>query len=127
MDNYPEHQENCLFRAFEKIVEDNGAIPFSLITKKGELFSAVASNEYFECVISPVFEIKKLDKKTGCVVLSALIPIDMEGCPVDLCSDLYSLLSTNTCITLDINCFCGVVPLPACLLNRYIPIIEPKC
>jgi hypothetical protein len=101
--------------------------PISLYLSNGELFRVITSHKFYNFVSSPVFSVKKIDKETGCIILSPFIPIDMEGCPVDLGPELYSLLETDSCVTLKLDCICGVLPLSACLINRYIPIIEPKC
>jgi hypothetical protein len=127
MDNTSEYQEYNLLHTLEKISNSKAVIPLSFFNTKGKPFSAVTSDKYFDCVISPFFTIEKLNKKLGCMDLSILIPIDMEGCPVDLYSDIFSLLTTQKCITVDINYFCGVVCLPGKLINRFIPKVEPKC
>ncbi|HLO11039.1 MAG TPA: CotY/CotZ family spore coat protein [Pseudoneobacillus sp.] len=127
MENHIEHQSNCLIQTLEKLSTTKKIIPFSLYTKNGKLFRAITSHKFFPCVHSHVFTLKKMDKNTGCLVLSVLIPIDIEGCPVDLCTDLYSLIETSFCVNLEIKNFCGVVQLPEKLVNRFIPVIEPKC
>ncbi|MCM2531947.1 hypothetical protein NDK43_05515 [Neobacillus pocheonensis] len=126
MVGYQQKHENYIVQSFEKILEEDVVIPFTLLTTKGELFSVVTSNQFFEDVNTPVFTLKILDKKKGLIVLNSLIPIDMEGCPVDLGPDLYSLILTNTCFTMKINCFSEIVPLPSDLIDKYIPIIESK-
>ena len=136
-------QVNCLHSTLDRVLKEqeylnpvninkwrkdkNGIIPIMLFTKKGKPFSAYILDKHYGCVMSTFFGIENLNKKTGCLTLSVLIPIDMEGCPVDLCSDIYSLLTTKECITIDLNCLCGVEPLSPCLVNRFIPPVEPKC
>lgn len=127
MDNKFENQSKCLIRTLERLSKAKVAIPLIFFTKKGELFNIVTNYKFYSCVNSPFFTIKKFEKKTGCMVLSILIPIDIEGCPVDLCSDLYSLLVTGFFVKVDINCLCGIIQIPVDFINRYIPVIEPKC
>jgi hypothetical protein len=141
MSQNPLQQLNCLVSTLEGVLKEqeclnqinNGRkdkytiIPIMLFTKQGSIFSAYILDKRYSCVMSPFFEIVNLDEKNGCLTLSVLIPIDMEGCPVDLCQDIYSLLTTKKCITIDVSCLCGVEALPSCLVNRFIPPDEPKC
>jgi hypothetical protein len=143
MKQIPLQQQNCLNSTLKKVLKEqefqkpfntdmvrknkNKIIPLMLFTKMGKPFSATILDKHYGCVMSPFFRIVNFDEKTGCVILSVLIPIDMEGCPVDLCSDIYSLLTTKECITIGISCLCGVELLPPCLVNRFIPPDEHKC
>lgn len=120
-------QQSPLCNRFEMILEKKEVIPFFLVTASGNLFNAVIVNDRFGTVYSPVFIMEELNTERGCLVLTILIPIDIEGCPIDLGSDLYSFLLTNHRITLNLDGVCGIVPLPPGLINRYLPIPEPKC
>ncbi|WP_197277478.1 CotY/CotZ family spore coat protein [Bacillus sp. FJAT-27245] len=127
MADYNNKPQSPLCNILEMIIEKKEVIPFFLITPSCNIFNAVIVNDCFGTVSSPVFTIKELNRKSGCLVLTILIPIDMEGCPVDIGSDLYSLLLTSHHITLNLDVVCGIIPLPTELINRYLPIIEPKC
>ncbi|OCA84129.1 hypothetical protein A8F94_15515 [Bacillus sp. FJAT-27225] len=127
MVNYINKPQSSLYTILEMIREKKEVIPFCLITPNGNLFNTVSVNGRFGTVYSPVFTMKELDRESGCLVLNVLIPVDMEGCPVEIGSDLYSLLFTKDHITMNVDCLCGIIPLPPELINRYLPIPEPKC
>ncbi|WP_367576252.1 CotY/CotZ family spore coat protein [Bacillus sp. FJAT-27445] len=100
--------------------------PICLYTECGNPFKVFTCFSMY-CVDTPVFIVKKIDKKKGCIVLSPLVPVDIEGCPVDFCPDLYSLEETNAFFTFQTDCICGIIGLPSDLVNRYLPPIHPKC
>ncbi|WP_102347303.1 CotY/CotZ family spore coat protein [Bacillus sp. Marseille-P3661] len=78
------------------------------------------------CLTSMFFRIEHLDLDTCCAVFSLLKPVDMDGCQVD-CDDLYTLVKTGCCIKVDLSCIFAFTPLPPKIVNRALPIIEPKC
>ncbi|ARK20869.1 CotY/CotZ family spore coat protein [Sporosarcina ureae] len=81
---------------------------------------------HYQCIKTPYFRLEKIDIDTCCATLTLLEPVDMEGNPVEDCEELYSLKKTKSCIIVNINCFCTITPLPPKLVNRPLPIIEPK-
>nr|WP_255550003.1 CotY/CotZ family spore coat protein [Sporosarcina sp. E16_3] len=98
-------------------------IPFRLYsTNNSKPFMA-----FYKCIATPFFRLKKLYEETCCAELSLLEAIDMEGNPADPFNDFYALRKTNTCIIVNLSCFCVIDPLPPEFVNRPLPIIEPKC
>ncbi|MGE7917597.1 CotY/CotZ family spore coat protein [Viridibacillus sp. NPDC093762] len=98
-------------------------IPFMLFTNDSQKpFSA-----FFNCIKTSFFRLEKLDEETCCALLTLLEPVDMDGCPVDSHEDVFSLRKTKECIIVVLNCFCAINPLPLALVNKPLPIIEPKC
>ncbi|WP_198160051.1 CotY/CotZ family spore coat protein [Sporosarcina sp. P37] len=97
-------------------------IPFKLTgCKLHKPFGAYCSG-----VKSPYFRVEKVDIETCCALLTILEGVDMEGYPTDSCTELYSLRKTKKCIIVNLNCFCAITPLPPSLVNKPLPIIEPK-
>lgn len=82
---------------------------------------------YHNCIATPFFRLEKLDEETCCAELSLLEAIDMEGNLADPFDDFYALRKTKVCINVNLNCFCVINPLPPEIVNRPIPVIEPKC
>ncbi|HHY72435.1 MAG TPA: hypothetical protein GX497_04260 [Bacillus bacterium] len=78
------------------------------------------------CFKTNFFRLEKLDEEKGCATLSLLEAVDMDGCPVEDCDEIYSLLKTKCCVTVDLRCLCIINPLSPDLVNRPLPIIEPK-
>ena len=98
-------------------------IPFMLYsTNNNKPFMA-----FYKCIATPFFRLEKLDEETCCAELSLLEAIDMEGNPADSFDDFYALRKTNSCIIVNLSCFCVINPLPPEFVNRPLPIIEPKC
>lgn len=97
-------------------------IPFMLITKDSKKpFRAFAN-----CIETPYFRLERVDEETCCALLTLLEPVDMDGCPVDSHENVYSLRKTKECIMVVLSCFCAIHPLPLVLVNKPLPIIEPK-
>lgn len=101
-------------------------IPFMLFNGNGCSFTAYCLSED-DCFRTPFFRLEKFDNQKCCAVLSLLKAIDMDGCPVESCDEIYSLSKTECCVNVDISCFCMISPLSIELVNRPLPIIEPKC
>ncbi|WP_017754662.1 CotY/CotZ family spore coat protein [Calidifontibacillus oryziterrae] len=80
-----------------------------------------------ECIKTSFFRLEKLNLKGCCAVLSLLKAVDMDGCQVEDCDKIYSLIKTKCCVVVDLRCFCAISPLSPILVNRPLPIIEPKC
>ena len=88
----------------------------------------------FECFKTPIFRVTKfLDSSECCVVLELLQPQNEEGkipssfIESDVCtffsdSCITRFVRTGICITVDLNCFCGVECLPAVNAHHGIPI-----
>lgn len=87
-----------------------------------------------ECFKTPIFRVAKfLDSSACCVVLELLQPQNEDGkipssfIECDVCT-LFSdncitkFVRTGICITVDLNCFCGVECLPPVNTHHGIPI-----
>lgn len=85
---------------------------------------------HFECVESPIFKVSGfVQGSDSCVKLELLVPVDFHdhdhghdhgsgGCCGSVCKSLgnrhfKNLRRTGVCITVDLNCFCGISCLPA--------------
>lgn len=131
----------------------HNTIPFILFTKKGKPFTGVgvrrerarrSDRHVFECIESPVFRAKSfVDGKSNCVRLELLQPVrdrrdgpaptgqsEDKHCHEDFCDFLprrtHNFRATGICITVDLDCFCGIscldpiTPLSARGLNEEI-------
>lgn len=104
----------------EQIKKDT--IPFSFVpNEKNESFTA-----YFKNITTKYFRLEKLDEINGLAELSLLEAIDMEGNTVDPFDDFYALRKTKGTIIINVNRFQDIHPLPPKLVNRKLPVIEPK-
>ncbi|WP_163971485.1 CotY/CotZ family spore coat protein [Oceanobacillus halotolerans] len=118
----------------------NDTIPFILYCK-GECEPFIGSgvyqaqlggspNTYFGCVETPIFRAKEfVDDEECCVRLELLLPVTEGGSTPgpggdDVCdyfpgNSIRDFQATGICITVDLNCFCGITcldpitPLPA--------------
>jgi hypothetical protein len=97
-------------------------IPFMLFTSGGKKPFTVFNN----CMETSYFRLEKLDEETCCAVLTLLEVVDMEGNPAGSYDELYALRKTNSCIIVNLSCFCVINPFPPELVNKPLPIIEPK-
>jgi spore coat protein Y len=123
-----EEQEKISFSGFRFICEKIGfdTIPFILSNETCQLEAWGWTDD--GCFFTTnVFRLEALDERKCCATLSLLEPVDMDGCPVDICDDVFSLRKTSNCIIVDLTCFCSLQPLSPKLVNRLLPIIEPKC
>ena len=101
---------------------ETDTIPFLLFPKKlKKPFMA-----YHKGIATQYFRLEKIDEEICCAELSLLVAVDMDGCPVDLDDDFYALRKTKSCVIVNLNCFCVINPLSPKLVNRPLPIIEPK-
>ncbi|WP_181348593.1 CotY/CotZ family spore coat protein [Thalassobacillus sp. CUG 92003] len=85
-----------------------------------------------KCIQTPIFRaVKFVDKDECCVQLELLVPVNMGGTVMGSCGkgkticdffpgkQISNLKATGVCITIDLDCFCGIVcldpvtPLPA--------------
>jgi spore coat protein Y len=121
-------QDKLTFKGFRFICDSFGydTIPFILSNGQCELdaWGRTKNGTFF---FTNVFRLEKVDQEHCCAELSLLEPVDMDGCPVDSWHDAYSLLKTLECIVVDLGCFCTIQPLSPKLVNKPLPIIEPKC
>lgn len=110
-------------------------IPFMLINKLGKPFigSGIVNRDgdggrrdFFECIESPVFRVRNFTRGSdNCVVLELLKPVhrrhDGEGhehkhhssahataCDFFEGRRIHNFRSTGVCITVDLDCFCGI-------------------
>ncbi|EJQ42433.1 MULTISPECIES: CotY/CotZ family spore coat protein [Bacillus cereus group] len=89
--------------------------PFILYTKDGTLFEAFAPSGSLTSCTSPIFRVESIDDD-GCAVLRVLT-VTIGGDPVSpgdnpICTFLNvptaTLRGTNSCITVDLSCFCAI-------------------
>jgi spore coat protein Y len=123
-----EEQRRLSFDNFRFVNEDFGydTIPFILSTRECQ-FEAWGWTNNGDFFTTNVFRLEALDEKRCCATLSLLEPIDIDGCPVDLCENFFSLRTTMNCIIVDLTCFTSIQALSPRLVNRILPIIDPKC
>ncbi|MEH7354954.1 CotY/CotZ family spore coat protein [Neobacillus drentensis] len=128
MEQLLDEQQKLNFEGFRFICDKFGydTIPFILSNGKCS-FETFGVTMYGKFFTTQVFRLENLDPSHCCATLSLLVPVDMDGCPVELCNDVYSLLKTDNCMIVDLTCFCTIQPLSPKLVNRELPIIEPKC
>lgn len=111
---------------FIRMTPTPDTIPFMLFGNNScKPFSAFCVDEY-GCFKTHFFRLEKLKEEKCCATLSLLEAVDMDGLPTLSCDEIYSLLKTTCCITVDLNCFCVISPLSPDLVNRILPNIEPK-
>lgn len=123
-----EEQMRLSFEDFRFVNDDFGydTIPFILSTKECQ-FEAWGWTNNGDFFTTNVFRLEALDEKRCCATLSLLEPIDIDGYPVDVCENFFSLRTTANCIFVDLACFTSIQPLSPRLVNRILPIIDPKC
>ncbi|WP_431801403.1 CotY/CotZ family spore coat protein [Halobacillus andaensis] len=122
------------------------SIPFALYCK-GDCSPFIGSGIFssplgdsgmsaLRCVKTPIFRAKKfVDEEECCVQLELLLPVTMGGstpgpsgkgkqiCDYFPGNSIRNLQATGICITVDLDCFCGIVcldpvtPLPASEFN----------
>ncbi|EJQ53466.1 hypothetical protein IEQ_00964 [Bacillus cereus BAG6X1-2] len=89
--------------------------PFILYTKDGEPFKAFAPSGNNKHCKSPIFRVESVDDGS-CAVLRVLV-VTIGGDPVPhdddpICTFLNQhntkLRATNTCLTVDLDCFCAI-------------------
>ena len=92
---------------------------FTLLTKTGKPFMATfASNDYEDVCVSIYFRVEDIFDDC-CATLRVLIPLS-DDYPVDLLAecgtevslhkvcDVNNVVASDSCITVDLNCFCAV-------------------
>lgn len=128
MEQLFEEQQRLAFEDFRFVCDKIGydTIPFVLSNGKCafEVFGRTRNGRIFT---TQVFRLENIDSRHCCATLSLLLPVDMDGYPVELCDDVFSLVKTDSCIIVDLSCFCSIKPLSPKLVNRELPIVEPKC
>jgi spore coat protein Y len=102
--------------------KEKDTIPFMLFLKESKKPFLVN----YKGTATPYFRLEKIVEEICCAVLSLLVAVDMDGSPVDSDDDFYALRKTNSCVIVDLNCFCVINPLAPELVNRPLPVIEPK-
>ncbi|MEH7255543.1 CotY/CotZ family spore coat protein [Neobacillus niacini] len=122
-----EEQKKLSFEDFRFICEDIGydTIPFILSNGKCE-FEAWGWTNNGEFFTTKYFRLEAIDTNKCCATLSLLEPVDMDGCPIDEC-EVFSLRTTMNCVIVDLSCFTTLQPLSPRLVNRLLPIVDPKC
>lgn len=108
---------------FISMSKEKDTIPFMLFNSKTKKPFLVN----YKGTATPYFRLEKVVEELCCALLSLLIAVDMDGCPVDHDDDdFYALRKTKSCVIVDLNCFCAINPLAPELVNRPLPVIEPK-
>lgn len=123
--------EELLSPALENVRRPrHNTIPFILFTKEcGKAFTGVGvrkGRDSFECIESPIFRVRSfVDNSRNCVRLELLEPVrsgrsESDGenrdhrhsCDGDFCDFLpnrtRNFRATGICITVDLDCFCGI-------------------
>ena len=122
-----EEQKKLSFDEFRFISEDFGydTIPFILSTGKCqfEAFGWTNNGDFFT---TNVFRLEAIDVRRCCATISLLEPVDIDGYPVDLCDNVFSLRTTSNCVVVDLTCFTSLQPLSPRLVDRLLPIVDPK-
>ncbi len=128
MEQLLEEQQRLSFEGFRFVCDKIGfdTIPFVLSNGECafEVFGRTKSGLFFT---THIFRLESLDSWHCCAKLSLLLPVDIDGFPVEFCDEVFSLKKTNNCILVDLSCFCSIQPLSPKLVNRELPIVEPKC
>nr|WP_263328249.1 CotY/CotZ family spore coat protein [Neobacillus sp. Marseille-Q6967] len=122
-----DEQKQLSFEGLRFVCEKIGfdTIPFILSTDECQFEAWGWSDEgYF--FTTTIFRLEALDEKKCCATLSLLEPVDMDGCPVEMCEGIFSLRKTSNCVIVDLSCFCNLQPLSPRLVDRLLPIVEPK-
>lgn len=105
----------------------NEPIPIMLYTKNGNLFDVeviLGQDHYFN---SPYFLIKLIDEEKCCAILASLEPLGIDGCTVEFPEGcIYTLVETDQQISVNLCDFCGVRTLPSKMMNRQLPLFQPK-
>jgi spore coat protein Y len=122
-----EEQKKLSFEDFRFVNGDFGydTIPFILSTEKCH-FEAWGWTNNGDFFTTNVFRLEAIDEKRCCATISLLEPVDIDGYPVDMCDNIFSLRTTTNCIIVDLSCFTSLQPLSPRLVNRLLPIIDPK-
>ncbi len=122
-----EEQKKLSFEDFRFICEDFGydTIPFILSNGKCE-FEAWGWTNNGDFFITKYFRLEAIDSNKCCATLSLLEPVDIDGYPIDNC-DVFSLRTTMNCVIVDLSCFTSLQPLSPRLVNRLLPVVNPKC
>jgi spore coat protein Y len=123
-----EEQKKLSFEDFRFVNGDFGydTIPFILSTGKCQ-FEAWGWTNNGDFFMTNVFRLEAIDERRCCATISLLEPVDIDGYPVDMCDNIFSLRTTTNCIIVDLSCFTSLQPLSPRLVNRLLPIIDPKC
>ncbi|OAK37368.1 CotY/CotZ family spore coat protein [Bacillus wiedmannii] len=77
--------------------------PFILYTKTGEPFEAFAPTASLSSCRSPIFRVESIDDDD-----SSPVPPDNDPICTFLAVPNARLISTNTCLTVDLSCFCAI-------------------
>jgi len=93
---------------------------FTLSTKKGTPFIASFSSEEFNTHCASIFFRVEDIFDDCCATLRVLVPLDDRGCEVDILNeegtavnlrrvcDVVDFAASDSCITVDLTCFCAV-------------------
>ncbi|WP_404996866.1 CotY/CotZ family spore coat protein [Caldifermentibacillus hisashii] len=147
-----QHQSGCQFGCETSLRElrhpgmnfDCNAIPFMLICKgtcdffvgTGVFRDTTTTPPTFECLETPVFRVVKVDENC-CAKLELLQPRDAAGGPVPIddtvegiCRffpprEVVRFTGTGICITVSLDCFCGVELLGAVNVVEESPVPPP--
>lgn len=103
----------------------------------GVFRDTVGANTFFECIETPLFRVKEIVEGTECCAVLELLqpqtargvqpgPTGKEGvCRFFPGRSIENIVRTGICITVDLNCFCGVECLSPVLAPKVRPIPTP--
>ena len=119
-----DEQDRLAHQTFKFICKTDkiDTIPFLLYSKE--------NSDPFEAHIyahgTIFFRLENIQKDSCCATLRLLMGIDMDEYPTNEMEEVYSLIKTDHCITVDLNCFLGIQPCPPKLVDRPLPWVEIK-
>ncbi|QTD42068.1 hypothetical protein [Sporosarcina sp. Te-1] len=105
---------------FIKRLKEYDCIPFTLSTANRRFHA------FHRGKPTPFFLLESIDEQTGCVMLTLLEPLDIEGNHAFPADTFFSLQKTDSCVTVVPCCFCSIEPLPLECVGRPLPVREPK-
>ena len=105
---------------FIKRLKDYDCIPFTLSTANRRFHA------FHQGKPTPFFSLQSIDEESGCVVLTLLEPLDMEGNHALMADQFFTLRKTDSCVTIVPCCFCSIEALPLECVGRPLPIREQK-
>lgn len=112
-----------------------GLVPFMLYSKdevdmpfKINILTVEGNDitDKISCIKTSFFGVESINRDTCCARIVLLRAVDFDGNETDKTEELFRLENTGNCIEIDAACFCAIQCLDPRLINRELPIIEPK-
>jgi hypothetical protein len=98
-------------------------IPFVLTCDCDDTFTAVGNVGELSsgsCFTTEFFRVESVDEDSCCATLSLLRPLKKNGHPAKDECDVHSLMRTNFCVEVDLDCFCAIQCLDPRLVDREV-------